>query len=503
MPPPSTQYTSRAGNANYDLATLSDDEDAGSNASQSTWSSSSNPDATVLGYSDGLMPKATPELKDWKVSRIGGDPVFPPLATPPSPSSSLCASCSQRMPLLTQIYCPLDSSALERVVYVFACPSKACRGKAGCVRAWRASQLWVEEEQEEEEKVVEEEKKDQANVQLGSLIFGGPAAGGGGGAANPFAPASSSSNPFATPSAANANNAFAPSSSNPFAPAVANPFAPASPSPFASAAPSPPPPSAPKPSTPPAPPKSEQPEPLTWPTLSTSYTPHWLTTAYEPSAPSSSSSKSKSAAAAMAALSLSSSSSPLDDPPSKHKEGKGAGGRTKKGSGGGAGRAGGGGGSGEEAGWGKEGYEVQQVKGVDEVFLRFQERVDRDGLQVVRYHHASPPLPYSSLSTPYRTLFPSPPSDPSAPGLYTPSRIPSCLNCSLPSTFEYQLMPNLVALLNRDSAKRDKGGEGKNVMEQDGLDFATVWVFACVGECVGESDEAWREERVLVEWEEE
>lgn len=77
MPPPSTQYTSRAGNANYDLATLSDDEDA--NTSHSTWSSSFNPDATVLGYSDGLMPKAASELNDWKVSRIGGDPVSLPL----------------------------------------------------------------------------------------------------------------------------------------------------------------------------------------------------------------------------------------------------------------------------------------------------------------------------------------------------------------------------------------------------------------------------------------
>lgn len=66
-------------------------------------------------------------------------------------------------------------------------------------------------------------------------------------------------------------------------------------------------------------------------------------------------------------------------------------------------------------------------------------------------------------------------------------------------------MPNLVALLNRDAAKRDQEGKskGKSVMEQDGLDFATVWVFACVGECVGKAEEAWREERVLVEWEEE
>lgn len=93
----------------------------------------------------------------------------------------------------------------------------------------------------------------------------------------------------------------------------------------------------------------------------------------------------------MAALSLSSSSTThdasLNDPKGGAREGKGAGGRTKKGSGGGAGRAGGGAGAsagGAEQGWSKEGYEVQKVKGVDEVFLRFQERVEREGLQVVR-----------------------------------------------------------------------------------------------------------------------
>lgn len=40
--------------------------------------------------------------------------------------------------------------------------------------------------------------------------------------------------------------------------------------------------------------------------------------------------------------------------------------------------------------------------------------------------------------------------------------------------------------------------------------WATVWVFSCAGECTGgasgdsvEEGEAWREERVLVEWEDE
>ena len=88
--------------------------------------------------------------------------------------------------------------------------------------------------------------------------------------------------------------------------------------------------------------------------------------------------------------------------------------------------------------------------------------------------------------------------------------------------FEYQLMPALVGLLNRSSAGKGKGsegggqGQGLGLMQEDGLDFASVWVFACVGECCdpdpgaegegageGGGGVGWREERVLVEWEDE
>lgn len=74
-------------------------------------------------------------------------------------------------------------------------------------------------------------------------------------------------------------------------------------------------------------------------------------------------------------------------------------------------------------------------------------------------------------------------------------------------------MPALVGLLNRARAKAEGEGskkvEGgkKGVMQEDGLDFASVWVFACVGECCDDEGEGvaegWREERVMVEWEEE
>lgn len=77
--------------------------------------------------------------------------------------------------------------------------------------------------------------------------------------------------------------------------------------------------------------------------------------------------------------------------------------------------------------------------------------------------------------------------------------------------FEYQLMPNLIAILNRTEGQRgtsayvQEDGHGSAAKEGEGFDWATVWVFTCGAECVDPSSadmESWREESVLVEWEE-
>lgn len=129
------------------------------------------------------------------------------------------------------------------------------------------------------------------------------------------------------------------------------------------------------------------------------------------------------------------------------------------------------------------------------------------------YEYSSQPLPFSASSAAYRSLFPPPSSATSASsstadaslGLYAPSFTPRCKACGSPSAFEYQLMPHLVSVL-------EKGSKGKGGREDEGVEFATVWVFGCVRECVdAEGDgeggkgmgEAWREEGVMVEWEEE
>lgn len=211
------------------------------------------------------------------------------------------------MPLLTQLYAPLDGSNSERVVYTWACPVRACRGQPGSVRAWRANIRWPYEAPP----VAVAPPAAPLGLDLGSLIFGAP----------PSIPISAIPPPLVAPEVA------------PLSPAVA---------PLCS---------------------------IRWSGSRPQFTPHYLTTAYEPAVPVSSNSAQQGVEGPMPAA--------RDD--SAHRAGKGAGGRVHKG----ATRVGSSGSRGGDE-WGVEGYEVQKVRGVDEVFLRFQERVGREGLQCVR-----------------------------------------------------------------------------------------------------------------------
>lgn len=106
-------------------------------------------------------------------------------------------------------------------------------------------------------------------------------------------------------------------------------------------------------------------------------------------------------------------------------------------------------------------------------------------------------------------------AQPGTLGAYSASHAPPCRSCRGPSTFEAQLMPHLVGVLNSSglalrTGSEDEGPEGEKVRveEQGGQDWACVWVLSCEAECAGGVDggqegENWKEERVLVEWEEE
>ncbi|GAA6016754.1 hypothetical protein JCM11491_001795 [Sporobolomyces phaffii] len=413
------------------------------------------------------------------------------------------------MPLLSQVYCPLETSSLERVVYVFACPRALCRKRDGSVRAFRAHRIWKDAPDEKARIQAEqrEARPQPVAIDLGGLVFGSGSVASPSSSKNPFA--ATSSNPFAP---------AAPATTNPFAavPSQLNPFAP----------PPPPAPPAKSPASTPAAHSTEQ-VTSTWPAAGPSYPAQYITTSYEPASPKLSSKQ----LPPLASLSLDSSELDAngadddgDDDRRPRREGKGSGGRTKKGSGGGKGRADGSGtkpgaASSAPAGAG-EGYEVQRVKGVDQVFLKFQERVSREGAQVIRYEHDSQPLAFSASSAAYQTLFPRAANTTGGGdgelGTFSPVRAPTCRSCRARCVFEYQLMPNLVAHLNRLAARTKGtspygddddtvGNRDRGKVQEEGLDWATVWVFTCGAECVGDTTrekESWIEEHVLIEWEE-
>lgn len=185
--------------------------------------------------------------------------------------------------------------------------------------------------------------------------------------------------------------------------------------------------------------------------------------------------------------------------------------------------------AGGSEGWSAEAYEIMRVAGVEEVFLAFQERLEVSDAaeQVVRYEFGGVPLPYSGKSKPYNLLWTSSP----APGqlsavtraAYAPHtqqpqfkrydtscrNIARCPRCDSKRTFELQLMPNLVNIVERSlQAQSTKAGEQE-------LGWATVWCFVCSADCLDgreiQSDvdedgerldwQGWREEVALVELE--
>ena len=100
---------------------------------------------------------------------------------------------------------------------------------------------------------------------------------------------------------------------------------------------------------------------------------------------------------------------------------------------------------------------------------------------------------------------------------FNAASIPPCPNCGSRRVFEYQLMPNLINILGRDSST---GGEDvtsderrkeaiQRLLKGDpdgrGMEWGTILVFTCEKDCCTvasdkENQSAWTEELVLVHW---
>jgi len=179
--------------------------------------------------------------------------------------------------------------------------------------------------------------------------------------------------------------------------------------------------------------------------------------------------------------------------------------------------------------WASEKYENSMH--IDQLFDRFNERAALEPQQCVRYELGGIPLPFASdvLS---KQLFPLSPQGSTSTTVtraafnsqnlamrrgFNAASIPSCPNCGSRRVFEYQLMPNLINLLGRDSST---GGEDvtsdehrkeaiQRLLKGDpdgrGMEWGTILVFTCEKDCCTvagdkENRSAWTEELVLVHW---
>ena len=86
-----------------------------------------------------IEPKLKVDTSTHTSSFAGGYPAFPSLPSSavssiPTTTGITCGHCQAAMPLLSQIYCPMEQGENDRTLYVWACPKADCQRKSGrCV----------------------------------------------------------------------------------------------------------------------------------------------------------------------------------------------------------------------------------------------------------------------------------------------------------------------------------------------------------------------------------
>lgn len=118
---------------------------------------------------------------------------------------------------------------------------------------------------------------------------------------------------------------------------------------------------------------------------------------------------------------------------------------------------------------GKETYEKTKARHGDAAFSSFMKRISSCPQQILRYCRGGPPL-----------LLSEPPCSPA-------QMVPACGACGGSRTFELQLMPALVSLLQAAD-----GGGGQ-------VEFGTVLVYTCTKSCWGAGSTRPLEEECVVQ----
>ncbi|KZS94501.1 hypothetical protein SISNIDRAFT_453428 [Sistotremastrum niveocremeum HHB9708] len=419
--------------------------------------------SVTLGVPDGDVESET-ELRDPRVSRIGGKPAFV-AGLHPDFSSSQCKICSNPMELVVQLWCPIEGSPMDRVMHVWACSRAGCQRKAGSLRAFRglrynqkyAEKLEAKKKKDEELKKAEEKKKNEKKI-------------------NPFSMG-------AAPSPFGGNNLFGAGFSETADEAPAE--------------------------TADDEDKASDDEDDSIPSdvdevgdlLSASKivdSPWDATPGFHP-------------------LYLSTVpeylSSPSSEPKTKSVQ------DTEDAESG-------------NASWSHEAYENSM--NLDDVFERFQRRVEQEPEQCLRYDRGGVPLPFQADQV-FDQLFPKPHITatqtsgaaftvaPAAKREYDASSIPRCPKCSRSRIFECQIMPHVLNVLKAEKVKPKtkltdeerrqevmralKGVQGgAKETEATGMEWGTCLIYACEDDCCVEDDgkwqaqTCWREEHVLVQW---
>ncbi|KIM21253.1 hypothetical protein M408DRAFT_304973 [Serendipita vermifera MAFF 305830] len=404
------------------------------------------------------------DIQDPYVSRIGGTPAF--LSYPhPSPDASKCKVCNSPSELLVQILCNLEDNPFERVLYVWGCSKSTCQKKDGAIRAWRGLKL-------DEKYARRLKRKQEKKVEL---------------AKQKAAPAATTPahNPFST----GVSNPFSNNGSNPFSSDIQSLGFGDQIMGFASTESSAPTILSTKPDESSSDEESTSDEDGDDGTNEES---ELNTVTKKMGEASLGPSVDWSKQPAYTPIYLETESEYLPPPPKLKGASKAVGDVNK-------------GGGGDD--WGKEVWE--DSPNLDGVFVRFTARLDARPSQCVRYDLGGQPLFYQNESV-YRSLH-SIAAGTSVPvtgaafavaaasghKTYNPTAsplLPKCPICKSVRRFECQLMPNLINKLKRPGLDQH-------------MEWGTCLVYTCAKSCSQTEDgqelkECWREETVLVQWEE-
>ncbi|KAF8449123.1 programmed cell death protein 2 [Boletus edulis BED1] len=400
----------------------------------------------LLGVPDGSV-ETDADIRDAAVSRIGGLPAFLP-SRELSFSSCQCKVCSDPMELLLQVWCPFENSPMDRALYVWGCARSTCQRHVGSVRAWRglrynavyAAKLKKKQTRNAGQQKTMKTAAEPMAFGLGDQIFGNPAI-------------DISEQPDQDPN--DCGDAESDDSEESLITAMASTRVTDS---FWAAAP-------------------------TYPAVYLSTLSEYIPQPSKEKLPT---------------------DTRIED--LADVDGK----------------------AGKDATWALETYE-NSLK-IDNIFDRFTKRVEFTGEQCLRYELGGTPLPFASDKV-FEQLFPTP-SQATLPitkgefkvvqttkRSYSTASIPPCPSCKSSRVFECQLMPNLINVLrNSVGDERRLTDEQRIKVVQDalkrnkepgsrGMEWGTCMVFSCGNDCClddgGQDDKGcWREEYVLVQWDE-